>query len=285
MKNLLSLLFIFSLVLIATSCKPRQSVLNKPSLYFTDSIYSTSLSEYRKHNVYLPQNFDRQKKYPTIYSTDGSIIFAEDGIKNTLDSLIANNIIKPVILIESYANREIADSTSQTYGDGNKVYLMYRNFEYIDDWGEKAVDTLLKYRFTNHMSYFNNELISSVESKLNQKLNKKDRYFYGVSNGAGFGLSLLNKYPNTIGTYLCFSTFGGHAQTNSWNKGVNYPNLYLKYGKKEPPFLKDDADFLKLKYDELNQFIDVEEFDGAHDYTIWKREFIETISKLFSERK
>lgn len=282
MKNTLYLLFIISIISIATSCKSAKVVSNTESKYYTDSLYSKSLSEYRKHNVYLPQNFDKKKKYAIIYATDGSLIFPEDDIKQTMDSLISNKIIKPLILIESYANRKIADSTIQTLGDGSKVYMMYRNFEYTNDWGAFAKDTLLKYRFPNHMSYFKDELISDVEVKFNQKLNKKDRYFYGVSNGAGFGMSLLNKHPNTIGTYLCFSTFGGDAQTNDWKKEVDYPDLYLKYGKYEPEFLKDDAEFLKLKYKELNKFIAVEEFDGAHDWKKWKKGFYATIIKLFA---
>jgi predicted esterase len=134
----------------------------------------------------------------------------------------------------------------------------------VNDNAAETENQLLAARFPNHVSYFNNELISDVEAKFNQKLNKKDRYFYGFSNGAGFGLSLLNTHPNTIGTYLCFSTFGGNAQTNDWKKGVDYPDLYLKYGTLES-FLKEDADFLKSKYTELNKFIEVEEFEGGHD--------------------
>jgi enterochelin esterase-like enzyme len=281
MKNLYSLLVVMLLTSIIVSCKSAKVVSKTESKYYTDSIYSKSLSEYRKHNVYLPQNFDKQKKYSIIYATDGSSISADDAIKKTLDSLIENKIIKALILIESYANSKIADNTLQTLSDGSKVYMMYRNFEYVNDFGEHAEDTLLKYRFPNHMSYFNNELISDVEAKFNQKLNKKDRYFYGFSNGAGFGLSLLNTHPNTIGTYLCFSTFGGDAQTNDWEKGVDYPALYLKYGTLES-FLKDDADFLTSKYTELNKFIEVEEFDGAHDWEKWKESFNATIIKIFA---
>lgn len=129
------------------------------------------------------------------------------------------------------------------------------------------------------MQYFNNELISTVENKFNQKLTKNDRYFYGVSNGAGFGLHLLNSHPESIGTYLCFSTFGGDIQTNTWKPNVDYPKLYLEFGSEEPFFLKEDADFLKLKYKELNLLAEFNEFKGGHDYKIWNEKFIEIISK------
>jgi enterochelin esterase-like enzyme len=95
---------------IIVSCKSAKVVSKMESKYYTDSIYSKSLSEYRKHNVYLPQNFNKQIKHSIIYATDGSSISADDALKKTLDSLIENKIIKPLILIESYANSKIAET-------------------------------------------------------------------------------------------------------------------------------------------------------------------------------
>ena len=284
MKKISTFLIAVFVLTIAVSCKSKVLVADITPQYFTDSIYSTSLSEYRKHNVYLPLNFNKRKKYPIIYVTDGNAISSDDLLKNTLDSLIGNKIIKPVVLIESFSNHKIADS-SGTFGDGKKVYLQYRNFEYINNYQNVTPNPLLENRFKNHMTYFKDELISSVEGKLTGKIKRKDRYFYGYSNGAGFGLSLLNTHPDLIGTYLCFSAFGGDVQTNNWNKDVHYASLYLKFGKNEPPFLKEDADFLQAKYADLNAFIDIEEFDGGHDWKKWNKGFIETVLKLFAEKK
>jgi enterochelin esterase-like enzyme len=279
-KIILILTFVF-FVLSLISCKTNRIITNSnlESNYYTDSIFSNYLSEYRKHNVYLPKNFNPKNKYPIIYATDGNIINENNFYKKTLDSLINKNIIKPIILITSYSNKKVADSTSVTSGNGKKVYLQYRNFEYINDYAKK--NTILFDRFENHMLYFKDELIKQVESDFNQKLNKEDRFFYGVSNGAGFGLSFLNTNPDVIGTYICFSTFGGDIQTNTWYENIKYPNLYLRYGNQEPPFLKIEAEFLKSKYNELNLFAEITEFDGGHDYKKWNEEFIKIISKLF----
>ena len=130
------------------------------------------------------------------------------------------------------------------------------------------------------MKYFNDELIQTVEKKYKQKLDKNDRYFYGVSNGAGFGMSLLNKHPNTIGTYLCFSTFGGNIRSNTWKDDTEYPKLYMEYGSEEYSFLKKDANYLKRKYEELGLFGKFNEFEGGHDSEKWKEKFIEIISKI-----
>jgi enterochelin esterase-like enzyme len=279
MRIKIGILFIGILGVISTSCDLKKTAKLSESEYYTDSIYSKHLKEYRRHNVYLPRGFDSGKEYPIIYATDGNQISEKKFYKRLLDSLIDNQIIKPTILIESHNNSIVADS-SGTVGNGDKLYLNYRNFEYVENqYIDSQHNPKLSDRFKNHLNYFNDELIFSVENKLNQKLTKDDRYFYGVSNGGGFGMSMLNKKPNTIGTYLCFSIFGGNIKSNIWKLNVDYPNLYSEYGSEEPFFLKEDAEFLKTKFNELNLFAEINEFDGGHDYKIWNEKFIEIISK------
>ncbi|XUN74486.1 esterase [Nonlabens sp. SCSIO 43208] len=271
------------MALILSSCTSQKSTAYSESKYFTDSIYSNSLNEYRKHNIYLPKGFSSSKKYPIIYSTDGSKISKNSFYKRTLDSLINNQIIKPIIFVSSHSNKKVADS-SGTLGNGDKMYLTYRYFEYVEkQFIEGSHNPQLSSRFTNHLNYFNFELIPSVEKDLNQNLTKNDRYFYGVSNGAGFGMSMLNKEPNTIGTYICFSIFGGNIQSNIWNENVKYPILYSEYGSDEPFFLKEDAEFLKTKYDELDLDAFINEYNGGHDYKIWNKKFIEIVAKILAK--
>lgn len=267
-------------LLLTFSCNSKLDKGNATSQFFTDSIYSTLLSEYRKHIVYLPKGFNPSKQYPIMYATDGNSHLTQK--KHLLDSLIEHQIIKPLIFVASFSNSKIADSTSTTTGDGNKVYLTYRNFEYIDRHPSREEDSLLVHRFKNHKAYFVEEFIPEIESKYLQKPKKDNRYFYGVSNGAGFGVSLLNSHPNTIGTYLCFSTFGGDIQSNNWNSNMQYPNLYLRYGSEEPFFLKEDAEFIKAKYATLKAFAEIQEFEGGHDNRLWNEAFIDVVSRLFA---
>lgn len=272
---------ILTLILIITSCKTKKNIITTQSLYFTDSIYSKSLSEYRKHNIYLPKGFNSQKDYPIVYATDGFSINEKSFLKKNLDSLIENNIIKPIIFVESHCNTKIADSTSTTFGDGRKAKLNFRNFEYVDNDASIEIKSL-KNRFKNHISYFKDELIISIEKQFNQKKSKNDRYFYGYSNGAGFGMELLNRNTELIGTYLCFSTFGGGIQTNTWKKDIKYPNLYMIYGNKEPDFLKEESQIIKKVYQDSNSFAEIRSFEGGHDYKIWNEELIKLLAKLFS---
>jgi enterochelin esterase-like enzyme len=269
------LLLLTSVLLI--SCKTSKNAIANESQYFTDSIYSKSLSEYRKHNIYLPKGFDSKKEYPIVYATDGGTIKADSFIKITLDSLIHNNITKPLIFIESHNNTKIADS-SGTIGDGRKIYARYRYFEYVEN---QTNDTILLKRFPNHINYFKNEMIVHIEKQFNQKSNKQNRYFYGFSNGGDFGLSLLNKHPELIGTYLCFSSVGMNS-SKDWKKYINYPNLYIVYGTEEGEWVSQQNEFMKKAYSDSNSFADIRTFEGGHDYKIWNQELIKLLTKLFS---
>ena len=274
---LINIIFI-SCIVRKTSIKPRTS-----SVTYTDSIYSRYLSEYRKHNVYLPKNFNPKNKYPIIYATDGSDIDDEDFyFKESLkkfDSLIENNIIKPFIFIASYYNKEYTNILVDTSENGKSYFYPFRNIEYEKFNSTQTKDTTFINRFNNHMLYFKDELTTKVEGEFNQNLERNDRYFYGSSAGAGFGISLLNKYPNKIGTYLCLSTYGGNIQSKVWNIITEYPTLYFEYGSDEPS-LKKDADFLNLKHKELHLNYHTKQFKGGHDYRQWDKEFVKTVTEL-----
>lgn len=259
------------------SCNSSKKIADTSSKYYTDSIYSNSLKEFRLHNIYLPKNFNKKKEYPIIYATDGIPIKFNIKRKSELDSLIQAKLTKPFILIESHYNSKIADSTSTAYGNGKKVYNKFRYFDYVPN---QTVDTILKQRFSKHMNYFVSELIPTIEVQFNQKNKKENRFFYGYSNGASFGMNMLNSHPDLIGTYICYSIIGGGIQSMEWKKTVNYPKLYVQYGNQEPEFVKKEADFLINKYEELNLFYDIKQFEGGHDEHIWKKEFIKTIKKI-----
>lgn len=275
-KNIFALL----ILMLFISCKSNKSIVESHSKYFTDSIYSKSLSEYRKHNIYLPKNFNSSKSYPIVYATDGFIIKENSFLKKNLDSLIENNIIRPIIFVESHCNTKIADS-SRTFGNGKKIYDKYRYFEYVE---KQTNDSILSKRFDNHMHYFKNEMITHIEKQLHQQSAKTNRYFYGFSNGADFGISLLNYQTNIIGTYLCFSAVGMNS-AKKWTTDKKYPNLFIVYGTKEGDWVKNENEFMRKVYNDSSSFISIKTFDGGHDYRMWNNELIKLLTKLFSTNK
>jgi predicted alpha/beta superfamily hydrolase len=206
-----------------------------PSRYFTDSIFSTSLNETRKMNIYLPPGYKKGKNYPIIYMTDGSEIKNDKSqhyVKTLFDSLIGNEIIRPTIVVEEYCNQALS-SQIVTYGNGDTNYVSFRAYEYVESWGRNQKDSILSTRFKNHMAFFTEEMIPYAEAKYVDKINATKRYFFGVSNGAGFGVNLMNKKPELIGTYICYSTGGSGIDGEPpliWDKTIHYPKIYFQVG-------------------------------------------------------
>lgn len=252
------------------------------SLYYTDSIYSENLEEYRKHNVYLPKGFDKQKEYPIIYATDGEVNLTSSVIKATLDSLIQNEIIAPVIYIGSHANLNPVGNTVVDSESGMTMTMHYRNFEYVPSKDAEQFIPEIKGRFDNHMRYFTEELIPGLEAELGLKGLKQNRIFYGTSNGAGFGAHLLNRHPDLIGTYLCFSTLGAMVASHSLVANIKYPQLFLKYGDQEGPAFKQEAEGLYKKYRDSGAFCDLQVYSGGHNEKYWLKELAATLPRVLS---
>jgi len=185
-------IIIIVLCLVYSTTSFSQKNVNYKTNYFTDTIQSKYLKEDRIISIYFPKNYSNLMEYPVIFATDGQII--TDGKYNILlDSIIENKIIPPIILIGIYSNEKPATSNSE-----------YRNYEYIESWSNKK-DTILGCRFENHLSFFIKEVIQYIENQYSVTKNRENRMFYGCSNGAGFGITLLFKHPELFSNYLCFS--------------------------------------------------------------------------------
>jgi len=243
------------------------------SRFYVDSIYSNHLSEYRRHNIYLPENYNAENKYPIVYATDGKEI-KDNFIKTLLDSLITNKIIKPIIYVESFPNRKIVDSID--FGNGEIEYLELRNYEYVEAFSNSSEKPDLKNRFKNHMLYFKEELIPYVETKL--KMNNNKRVFYGASNGAGFGINFINKYPNMVENFICFSPIGTNIDNLEWEAEKTYPTLYLEYGDNEPEYFKKEAEKIKENY---NASVEFYIFNGEHENQYWNEQLKNVLVKIF----
>lgn len=281
--KIITIIALISFKLALSQSQNNQSETFKTSKFYTDSIYSNHLSEYRKHNIYLPKGFNSANKYSIIYATDGNIKEGNRDIKKLLDSLIDLNSIRPIIYVESHCNKKIADSTSEKLGDGTKSYIQYRNFEYLETkYSEGYSSPKLKNRFKNHMLYFENEFIPEVEKELNLNVKKNDRIFYGYSNGAAFGINLLNKNPELLNHYICYSTIGSNAHNLKWDKNIKYPNLYIQYGSEESFLFKMEAEKIVKNYNSTKSFYELKEFKGGHNSKSWMKQFEKSLISLLS---
>lgn len=250
---------------------------NADSQFFTDSIFSHYLNEYRKHNVYLPKDFVQHQAYKMIYATDGNEISDTHPVKLILDSLINHKIIEPIIYVESFSNQKIVDSI--TFSETDKEFIKLRNLEYVESFSNHSPNPEYRNRFKNHLNYFSEELISSIENKLKIKVTKEKRFFYGSSNGAGFGINLLNQKPEIFETYICLSPAGSAVQNLSWNKKINYPKVIVRYGNDEDEYFLKEAEMVNKSLSSIIKDFDFGMEKGNHDEESWINQFTEIISK------
>lgn len=69
------LIFLFSIITLSASAQSKKTKQVKPKefvLGYVDQLSSKILKEERTLNIYLPEGYDKNKKYPVIYLLDGS---------------------------------------------------------------------------------------------------------------------------------------------------------------------------------------------------------------------
>lgn len=228
------------------------------------NIESKYLNESRELTIYLPKNFKQNKKYDVIYNTDGQ--FINDIFKSKLDSLFSLKNTKQFIIIGINSNeREIPNSQ-----------LQYRNYEYVES-NSKAKDAELGMRFKKHLDFFVNEVGQNVQNQLQFKI--KNKYFYGTSNGAGFGISLSKYYPKMFKKYILYSVAGANYINLNWNPKY-YPLFIIRYGDKEfLPLIENNLNLSQYLNEHHYKHI-FSSYEGNHKKEDWLNQFVSDIKLL-----
>ncbi|MCT4636799.1 MAG: alpha/beta hydrolase-fold protein [Bacteroidales bacterium] len=249
------LLSLFHLIVSEVIC----SGVNNGSQILVDTIYSEYLQENRLISVYLPSNYSKEKIYPVIFATDGQMLDMK--YKELIDSSIFTGDLPELIIIGAFSNEK------EIKGE----YYTYRNIEYIKGWRDTES---YKRRFDNHMAFFTEEVIKYAEDSYAITTNREQRYFYGCSNGAGFGVTLSVCKPELISNYICLSMAGGVY--DNLKQGVeNYPYISLFYGDKEPLPLTMQIDEYDKYLSDKGYAHKLTVYKGGHDRDIWRTIFVE----------
>lgn len=223
-------------------------------------------------SIYLPKGYDSDRNYPIVYCTDGQEVVKY--YKSGLDSIMNNSLTKKFIMVGVYSNEKKVANTKN---------ITYRTYEYNKDWGDKK-DTVLNNRFKHHLKVFTQEVTNFVENNYSISEKRKDKVFYGTSNGAGFGVTLGSEKPLLFENYICFSMASGVYNSKNWTK-TNYPFYFLAYGSKELfPFKKATEDFKKYLSQHSYKY-KFWTFNGGHDRKMWEKEFYKTIVEIFGKNK
>lgn len=259
---------------------------NDSSTFFTDSIYSKFLQEYRRMNIYLPPAYQPGGDYPVIYATDGTGFSENNPVRLLLDSLIYHEIIRPVVYIEVYCNQKNVDTL---FNGSDTTYIQMRNYEYVESMGSNSSVPQLRNAYRNHLLFFTEEMIPVTQQRFGLVHQPLQRYFYGFSNGAGFGISMMSRHPALIGTYLCYSPLGsGIAKLDGNRKKLlksrkeDYPRIFIAYGNGEAPFFSQEAGNIEKACKKFQMNCDVTVFEGGHEWAKWQTLLTTHLVQLFS---
>ena len=257
MKNLIHLI-----IFVAPYVFSQQ---NTPSIVKVDSIFSKSLNEYRKFTIFLPPNYNPQKTYPVFYTSDGQTLTQQLYFR-PIDSLIQLGKVRPFVMVCAHSKEKIVAND----------FLEYRNYEYLKSFSiTKKVDN--HDLFSDHLTFFTNELIGFVEQKYAVSREQKGRYFYGSSNGAALGVSLSLERPMLFGNYVLMSVISGCPAVEEYLKSTNATkfqfNYYHYYGNEETDCIEENLCLEKIK-NAKQILLKSKMYQGGHKRDKWGENFI-----------
>jgi enterochelin esterase-like enzyme len=251
-----------------------------------ESFYSNSLQKDMEYNVYLPDNYGRNIKYPVVYLLHGAGGNENDwviqgNIQNTTDKLIKGKLIPPLIIVmpNGYTDSWYVDSD---------VYKM-----------ESAIV---------------DDLIPFIEGKF--QIDKKSQYIAGLSMGGYGSLRFVLLYPNYFkgagllspaiydpvppinssarSTPVFFN--GDKFDGKLWEKYnyTNYLDEYLHSNNLVPMYIVSGDDdvynveyYATLLYEKLKANKKPSELrivNGGHTWDVWKDNIDEVLIYLFNNK-
>ncbi|TGV02137.1 alpha/beta hydrolase-fold protein [Flavivirga rizhaonensis] len=220
----------------------------KGSLSNGKLVNSPILKKALPYKIYLPPIDKINKKLPVIYINDGYSYIRKGRLAKTLDSLIVNNIIKPVAAIFL----DPRDKNENWKNIRQELFLCNPHF----------------------VDFFTDELIPKIEKLYPVSNNRKDRTILGVSFG-GLAASYLGDQVPHIFKNIAMQSPAFHTCPDIYKSYELKPKkdlkIYLSFGTGRDTEKQDIpmVNILKSKGYELK--VDIIE-NGGHNWNIWKEQ-------------
>lgn len=172
-----------------------------PGSIETWDLFSETFAETKSITVYLPHEYQAQKKYPLLLCLDGEDYVESAGFKTVLDNLIHLNEMLPTIVV-------LLDSN-----DRNKEY---------------AANPLFA-------TFLHDELFSALHQRYRIASDPEQRGILGAGLGAVAALHTHWRHPELFGKLLLqaghfyFTDVGEHDWGSDWDDVVEFINEYREY--------------------------------------------------------
>ncbi len=216
-------------------------------------VSSQHLNQERPIRIFLPPGYDERISYPVVYCQDGEQFFNFGRIATAATALILEENLEPFIIV------------------GIDVENETRTQEYAPD-GEL---------FPYYCSFFAEELIPFVESRVSARSDADARILAGDSLGGTVSLHLALLYPSLFHRVLAFSGAFLPA-TQQWiRRESNLSNLdmVMWIGLQETEVVTERGRYDFLSHNRLTYKLLVEkqatvayyEEEGTHTWGFWQR--------------
>jgi enterochelin esterase-like enzyme len=236
MKSYLSLLLILVLHFNVKAQLPKADV----GLLIHHENFSSKLIPPRNISVWLPTDYNREKKYAVLYMHDGQMLFdasttwnkQEWGIDEAMDSLISQGKIRETIIVGIW---NIPERRHQEYFPQQPFdKLKEKEKEFVHQSLKAAGRTQETFKVVsdNYLKFIVTELKPFIDATYVTHTDLQNTFVGGSSMGGLISLYALCEYPDIFGGAVCISThWPGIFQVE--NNPI--PEAFLKYMEEHLP--------------------------------------------------
>ena len=203
--------------------------------------FSTQYIKPRNVDVWLPEGYSKEKKYPVLYMNDGQMLFDSSfnwnkskwKVDETITKLIQENKIKEVIVVGIW----------NTGAERHSEYCPQTPFEKTTPEEKEILKNAVRNNGTGvfngfeiksdlYLKFIVEELKPFIDKNYSTSTRKENTFIAGSSMGGLVSLYAMCEYPEVFGGVACLSTHWPVIFTMENNP---LPNLIFNYLKEKLP--------------------------------------------------
>ncbi|OIQ30117.1 MAG: hypothetical protein BM564_04820 [Bacteroidetes bacterium MedPE-SWsnd-G2] len=186
----------------------------------------------RNVDVWLPENYSKDKDYAVLYMHDGQMLFdanttwngQEWDVDRVASQLVNNDVVKPFIIVGIW---NIAEDRRSDYWP-KKAYdkLSDEGVKYVAESIKKVDDEIIASNSDGYLKFITSDLKPYIDAKYSTLKDRDNTFVMGSSRGGLISMYAISEYPEVFGAAACMST---HWTGTYANENNPVPDTFLEY--------------------------------------------------------
>lgn len=240
-----------------------------PALRFADvlvgsvehhDLESQALGESRTVSVYMPG--PNRKVEKVVYMSDGDSV---ESYAHVVDPLIEAGDLTPFAIIGTHSGVYRGEGELSR----DDVQRNVRALEYVP--------SLDPNRFSQHESFFTDEVLKWAEEKYSLPHSVKTRVVFGFSNGGSFSATMGIRHPNIYGYVIACAIAGDRYDLSKAHRLTN--EFFLISGRWDTRF-HGNVQYLHKVLSQAKVKCRIVVRAAEHDGTMWQEEFVSAMKAI-----